>query len=186
MRLVFQFLFLNLVEAPPISHGLTFFVTYNDMSLYLRNLIFTILQPGVVCGLIPWLIVRDEIREDLSVPFQVYHLIGTLIIVIGVMVLIHCIFSFAKHGKGTLSPLDPTKKLVAKGLYRYSRNPMYLGVLLIIIGETVILRSFNMGIYLFLVLIAFFCYVIFFEEPRLNRDFGDDYKAYKKKVRRWL
>ena len=152
----------------------------------MRNLFFTILQPGVVCGLIPWLIVKDEINTDLSGPFQTYHLIGILIIAMGVVVLIHCIFSFAKLGKGTLSPLDPTKKLVAKGLYRYSCNPMYLGVLLIIIGETVFLRSFNLGIYLVLVFVAFFCYVVFFEEPRLHRDFGDDYKAYKKKVRRWI
>lgn len=155
-------------------------------SLILRNLIFTILQPGIVCGLIPWLIVRKELEDILNAPLHTYQSLGLFLILIGTFILLYCIYDFAKEGKGTLSPADPTKKLVVKGLYRYSRNPMYLGVMLILFGETIFTRSANLGMYLFGVFVLFFCYVVFFEEPRLARDFGDDYTVYRKKVRRWL
>ncbi len=155
-------------------------------SLYFRNLIFTILQPGIVCGLIPWLLVREELKTLPSFPFPFYQWIGLLMVAIGLFIVLYCVNSFAKEGRGTLSPADPTKKLVVKGLYHYSRNPMYIGVLFILAGETIFLRSFQLGIYMFVVFVGFFIFVVVFEEPRLTRDFGIDYVDYKKRVRRWI
>ena len=155
-------------------------------SLLLRNLLFTILQPGIVAGLIPYLLVKDQLKTTLSSPFHFYQWIAFVIIIIGLAILFYCIYHFAKYGHGTLSPADPTKQLVTKGLYRYSRNPMYLGVLLVLLGETIFMRSLMLGAYLFLITILFLLYVVYFEERRLSKSFGDDYTNYKKKVKRWI
>src|SRR5687768_254460 len=102
------------------------------------------------------------------------------------MILFHCIYMLAKIGRGTLSPADPTKKLVITGLYRYSRNPMYVGVILILFGEAVIMQSIVLGIYLLLIFLLFNLFIIFHEEPRLHRAFGSEYFEYKKSVSRWI
>jgi len=97
-----------------------------------------------------------------------------------------CIYEFAVFGKGTLSPLDPTKRLVVRGLYRYSRNPMYVGVMLMLIGEAIFAASIPLLIYLVLVFIGFNLFILLHEEPRLKRDFAEEYAEYCKKVRRWI
>ncbi|MBV4357998.1 methyltransferase family protein [Pinibacter aurantiacus] len=155
-------------------------------SLFLRNLFFTILQPGVVAGLVPYFIIRDKISEILSLPFAWFHFLGILIFAIGLFITLHCITRFAIDGKGTLSPADPTKKLVIRGLYKYTRNPMYVGVMLILIGEAIFFASFRLLMYSGIVFSAFTLFVIYFEEPRLKRDFGEEYAEYRKRVRRWI
>ena len=110
-------------------------------SLFLRNLLFTILHPGIVAGLIPFLILSKEDLDLIFKPVNLYQYAGIIICVTGLVILIICIIGFAVKGKGTLSPFDPTKELVISGLYRYSRNPMYLGVMLILTGETVFFKS---------------------------------------------
>ena len=97
-----------------------------------------------------------------------------------------CIISFAVKGRGTLSPADPTKKLVVTGLYRYSRNPMYIGVVMILTGEAIFFQSVSLWIYLLVVIIAFNIFILLHEEPRLQKDFGEEYKKYCQKVRRWI
>ncbi len=100
--------------------------------------------------------------------------------------MLYCIFSFATKGQGTLSPFDPTKKLVKEGLYNYSRNPMYVGVLLILIGETLVYKSMPLALYTLGIFVLFHLFIVFVEEPRLKRDFGDQYIDYQRKVRRWV
>lgn len=104
----------------------------------------------------------------------------------GVLILLGCILRFVREGKGTISPLDPTKKLVGGGLYRFSRNPMYLGAILTLLGETFFWQSLVLGGYTLIVFIAFNLIIILHEEPRLRKDFGDEYERYSQKVRRWL
>src|SRR5689334_4979197 len=104
-------------------------------SLFLRNLFFTIIQPGIVVGFIPYWILGSPDASVFKKDFSSIQYIAICIFTLGVSVLLYCITMFAIKGKGTLSPADPTKKLVVSGLYRFSRNPMYIGVMLILIGE---------------------------------------------------
>lgn len=156
------------------------------VSLLLRNLLFTILQPGVVVGLIPYLILRYTGREIAPADWSATHVVGAALIVVGTGIAGSCILRFATEGKGTLSPLDPTKKLVIRGLYKYSRNPMYVGAMLILFGETLFYWSAALAIYSVLVFVGFKLFIILHEEPRCRRDFGNEYAEYCQNVRRWL
>lgn len=155
-------------------------------SLVIRNMIFAILQPGVIAGVIPYLIIRNKIVEFPPQTFLTQHYTGCIVFILGFFIMTTCIISFAVKGRGTLSPADPTKKLVTSGLYRYSRNPMYVGVMLILIGEAIFFLICGLLIYLMFIFIAFNLFIILVEEKRLKRDFGNQYKAYCDSVRRWL
>ena len=156
------------------------------LSLFIRNLFFTILQPGLVTGLIPLWILDFRVNSIVDEIWQLYHYIGVIIFLIGFTVMLWCIISFAVEGQGTLSPADPTKKLVLTGLYRISRNPMYVGVISILIGEAIFFKSTALWVYLVFVFIGFNTFVIRKEEPRLRKDLGEAYNAYCQKVRRWI
>ena len=156
------------------------------MSLFIRNLFFTILQPGLVAGLIPLWIAGVRVNDIFHGDWQLHHFFGTIIFLIGFLIMLWCIISFAVKGRGTLSPVDPTKKLVISGLYYFSRNPMYVGVVLILIGEAIFFQSTNLWSYLLFVFVLFHVFVIYIEEPRLKKDFGEEYDIYCQKVRRWI
>jgi protein-S-isoprenylcysteine O-methyltransferase Ste14 len=153
-------------------------------SLLLRNLVFTVLQPGLVAVVIPYYILGREI--NLEKPWQLHTFGGMIVFAFGLIVMLRCILQFAFEGKGTLSPLDPTKRLVVRGLYRYSRNPMYVGVMMILIGEAIVTQSATLWIYLAIIFIAFHLFIMLHEEPRLRKDFGQEYLLYCEKVRRWF
>jgi len=156
------------------------------LSLFIRNLFFAILQPGLVAGLIPFWITGFRINNIFDEVWKLHHYIGTTAFLIGFVIMLWCILSFAVKGRGTLSPVDPTKKLVVVGLYKFSRNPMYVGVTLMLIGEAIFFQSIELWIYSLFVFITFNIFSIFVEEPRLRKDFGEEYKRYCEKVRRWI
>lgn len=156
------------------------------MPLFFRNLFFTILQPGVVAGLIPYLLVRKIFKESFAQLFRSSHFLGIILFVAGLALMLICITNFGVKGKGTLSPADPTKKLVIAGPYKFSRNPMYIGVMLILIGESIFFKSLALSIYSLFIFTAFHVFIIYFEEPRLRKDFGTEYLEYIQKVPRWL
>ena len=156
------------------------------ISLFIRNLFFTILQPGLVAGLIPLWITGIRLNGLFAEAWQWHHFIGTIAFLIGFAIMLWCIISFAVKGRGTLSPADPTKKLVVSGLYNFSRNPMYVGVILILIGEAIYFQSANLWVYFLIVFVLFHLFAIFIEEPRLRKDFGQEYNLYCQKVRRWI
>ena len=156
------------------------------LSLFFRNLFFTIIHPGLVAGLFPYWILGDKVNKLFPQSLQFHHYLGILLFLIGLVIMFDCIIRFAVEGRGTLSPADPTKKLVIKGLYRFSRNPMYLGVTTVLIGEAVFSQSNNLWVYLLFIFLAFNLFVLLVEEPRLRKDFGKDYYQYCKNVRRWL
>ena len=155
-------------------------------SLLLSNLFFTALQPGLVTVLFPYLILKREAPQLFEGRFGLFQYFGIFLFVIGSAVLFDCIRRFATEGQGTLSPADPTKRLVVRGLYKYSRNPMYWGVMMMLVGEAVFFESRSLWIYSLFVFIAFNLFIFLIEEPRLRKDFGDEYDAYRKKVRRWI
>ena len=156
------------------------------ISLFTRNLFFTLLQPGIVAGLVPYALAKDYFFNVFKHQLQPIQWVGLFVFSIGLFIMLHCIANFAVRGKGTLSPADPTKRLVISGLYHYSRNPMYAGVMLILIGEVIFTMSVSLLMYSAAIMTAFVVFVVFWEEPRLTKDFGDEYVAYTRRVRRWL
>ena len=156
------------------------------ISLLLRNLLFTLLQPGVVVVLLPYLILTSRGDELPPANWSITHFAGTALIIAGGVIMVTCILRFITEGKGTISPLDPTKKLIVRGLYRYSRNPMYVGVMLILTGETLFWWSPALALYAAVVFIAFNLFILLHEEPRLRRVFGPEYESYMRQVRRWI
>jgi len=156
----------------------------NPLLLAARSLLWTLLLPGVVAGFIPWRYFGvGKAQVDWSNPRQ---LLGVAAITAGGLLLAACIVDFARRGRGTLSPMDPPKELVVQGLYRSVRNPMYLSVLTIILGEALLTGSWALvgyGAGFFLLANLF---VLGFEEPKLRRMFGASYELYCQQVGRWV
>jgi protein-S-isoprenylcysteine O-methyltransferase Ste14 len=153
----------------------------NAMPLLVRNLLFTLVVPGTVAVYIPLLITPD--RSPAPMPVRA---VAILLLVAGSAVYAWCVWDFAIQGRGTPAPIDAPKKLVVRGLYRYTRNPMYLGVLTVILGWAVLFRSAMLLAYALAVASCFHLFVVFYEERRLHREFGGEYDLYRARVARWL
>jgi protein-S-isoprenylcysteine O-methyltransferase Ste14 len=157
---------------------------WSALWLALRSLLWTVLMPGLFAGYLPWRYFGlGQMRLDLREPL---HLLGVVCITAGVVLLGSCIWEFARSGRGTLSPADPPRELVVRGLYRYVRNPMYLSVTLIILGELLLTRSRPLFWYWVVWFIAVNLFVIGHEEPYLRSRFGASYERYTTEVGRWL
>ena len=142
------------------------------------------LLPGLLAGYVPWRFFGlDRVRFDSAQPL---HLLGLSCLAVGVLLLAACIFEFARTGRGTLSPVDPPRHLVVRGLYRFVRNPMYLSVTIIILGETVLTRSASLAVYWALWFLWVNVFVMGYEEPTLRRQFGASYDEYTRQVARWI
>jgi protein-S-isoprenylcysteine O-methyltransferase Ste14 len=153
-------------------------------SLALRSLLWTLLLPGLFAGYVPWRFFGlSHAKVSLSNPA---HLLGILSIVLGAVLLGVCIVEFAQSGRGTLSPVDPPRRLVVHGLYRYVRNPMYLSVTAIVLGEGLLTGSWTLSVYWAIWFLGANLFVMGYEEPALRRRFGASYDAYAKQVGRWF
>ena len=154
------------------------------MWLLLKNLLFTILVPGFIAGWVPlvYLLRRAPVPALWTWP----HLLAAPPLIVGALVYLACVWQFATTGRGTPAPIDPPKKLVVRGLYRWVRNPMYLGVLLIVLGEVILFRHLTLLLYLVFLASAFQLFVVLYEEPALRRKFGAIYSDYCNSVNRWL
>jgi len=150
------------------------------MITMIKNIVSFILPITVL------IIVPLWIEDDWTIHFGLSLICGLLLIVVGLVVMVLTISSFIRIGKGTLAPWSPTKKLVIKGLYRYVRNPMILGVLTVLLGEALTVRSENMLIWAAAFFIINNIYFIIYEEPNLEQRFGNEYREYKKHVGRWV
>jgi protein-S-isoprenylcysteine O-methyltransferase Ste14 len=115
-----------------------------------------------------------------------FELAGIVVGIAGGGLALWCIVAFALAGKGTPAPFDPPRKLVVRGPYRYVRNPMYIGAALALCGAAILYRSIPLLGYVGAFLIATHVFVVWYEEPTLARVFGDDYRAYRARVRRWV
>jgi protein-S-isoprenylcysteine O-methyltransferase Ste14 len=103
----------------------------------------------------------------------------------GLAVLLYCIWGFSVNGRGTLAPIDPPKVLIVRGLYRYTRNPMYLGNIIVLVSEAFLFRSTGLFIYASIVLLCFHLFIVFYEERHLRSQFGQSYEDYLHSVPRW-
>ncbi|TGS37482.1 MULTISPECIES: isoprenylcysteine carboxylmethyltransferase family protein [unclassified Mesorhizobium] len=146
--------------------------------------IFLIAAPGVVAGLIPWLL-----SERWSLPWSPLPglvVAGGVLIVAAAAVLLHAFASFALEGLGTPAPVAPTERLVIGGIYRHVRNPMYVAVLSIIIGQALLFSSWSIATYAAIAAAEMVTFVKLYEEPTLAGRHGAEYKAYRHNVPGWL
>jgi protein-S-isoprenylcysteine O-methyltransferase Ste14 len=147
----------------------------------LKTAIFTIVAPGTVGVLGPQWVKDGGSHTALAV-----RVLGLALFLIGVAIYLWCAWDFAVQGLGTPAPIDAPRLLVVKGLYRFTRNPMYVGVSAMILGQAIYYGSFSVVVYLLAIVLAFNLFVRFYEEPTLRRPFGEQYDDYCRRVPRWL
>jgi protein-S-isoprenylcysteine O-methyltransferase Ste14 len=151
----------------------------------LGSAFFLVIAPGTVAGLVPWWISNWRIRPAL-LDFPYFRWLGVLLIVAAVPVLLDSFARFALQGLGTPAPVFPTQHLVVSGLYRYVRNPMYVAVATVILGQGLLFGNVQVLEYGGLVWLGFHLFVVFYEEPTLRRSFGSEYEAFCAHVGRWV
>ena len=146
--------------------------------LFWRALFAFLVLPGVVAFAVPlwWLAPRG----------YSFHAVGLVPLVLGVALLLWTVRDFYVAGQGTLAPWSPPEELVVVGLYRISRNPMYIAVVLVMVGWAVGFQSRALSIYALAIAIGFHLRVVFGEEPWLARVHGEKWRVYKAQVPRWL
>ena len=154
------------------------------MLLFLKNFLFTVFVPGSVAVFIPYRIV---VRADPGLVFAPWRLLWSApLFLLGAGIYFWCLWNFAVTGRGTPAPIDPPKRLVVRGLYRHVRNPMYLGVLLVVAAWAAVSGSGRVVEYGLGVAVVFHLFVVLVEEPLLRHRFGASYEAYCRAVSRWL
>jgi protein-S-isoprenylcysteine O-methyltransferase Ste14 len=139
--------------------------------------------PGFILGYFPFWITRFHLPANEPI-WQMAP--AAALILAGLVPLFESIVRFVRVGRGTLVPTTPTEELVVSGLYRYVRNPMYVGVLTAVAGEVVLFASRSMVLYAATVWLGFHLFVCFYEEPTIARRYGEQYAVYKRNVPRWL
>ena len=150
---------------------------------WIGTVVFLFLAPGVVAGLVPWLITGWR-WADWGAAAGMVVPIGWILIVAGVTFLLHAFALFARH-RGTPAPVAPTETLVVTGVYRFVRNPMYLAVLAIILGQALLFGSWGLVVYAAIALTAVVAFVKGYEEPTLTRTYGEQYLDYRRHVPGW-
>lgn len=151
------------------------------MLLFLKNLLFTLFIPGTVAVYLPLLIAGDAVPTAVAGVRALAWVPG----LIGVSIYLRCVWDFATFGRGTPAPVDAPKRLVVRGLYLYVRNPMYLGVLSVILAWVLYFASLRLLLYGAAVATLFHLFVVFYEEPTLRRLFGAEHALYCARVGRW-
>lgn len=146
--------------------------------LAFRALLSFLALPGLVAFVVPLAVLRPA-----GVTISWF---GAPFLALGIAALLLCTVEFATRGRGTLAPWDPPRGLVRTGLYRWTRNPMYVAVASILVGWAITFRSPALAAYAGVIAIAFQLRVVLGEEPWLARQFGADWDEYKARVPRWL
>lgn len=149
----------------------------------LGSLAFFLAAPVVVAGLVPWLINGWVTKTEM---WTFIRVVGALFVVAGGAVLIHAFIRFVRDGIGTPAPVAPTKHLVVTGIYRHVRNPMYVAVVAVIVGQAALFGDAGLLAYGVAVGLTMAGFVRWYEEPVLFRDYGADYEEYRANVPGWL
>ena len=152
--------------------------------VWVRAALFIVVVPASVAGWIPWYAAGSPpVAPRAS---ALLAALGAAMVVAGWTVLLICAREFARAGRGTPAPYDPPRSLVTSGLYRFTRNPMYVGVVTAIFGQAIWFQSRDATIYGIAMILAFHIAIRIYEEPRLTKIFGQQYLDYKKSVPRWV
>lgn len=156
-----------------------------ESMVLLKNVLFTLLVPGTVTVLVPYWLLSSR-SASARLPIGPFRYLGILPILCGAVIYLWCVWDFTFAGKGTPAPLDPPKELVVQGLYRYVRNPMYVGILSLVLGEAVLFRALILFEYAIIGFCFFYLFVLLYEEPTLRQKFGPSYRRYCGTVPRWI
>ena len=154
----------------------------NAPRLCIKTAVFVVLVPGSVMTLIPYFLGA----YSGGARWSVLGALGIAAIASGALASLRCAYDFVAAGKGTPAPTAAPVYLVTNSLYRWIRNPMYVGVLLVLLGEAALFRSAVLLIYCAALAVGFHLFVILYEEPHLGRIFGQSYREYRARVPRWL
>ena len=150
----------------------------------LGSLAFFWIAPATVAGYIPWMLTKWQMQPPL-LRASGSRWLGGALLGAGAIIVVDSFARCALKGLGTPMPLAPPERLVISGLYRYVRNPMYLGVVHAIVGQALLFGSLVLLPYAALVWLIFFAFVVLYEEPILRQKFGPSYEHYQANVRRW-
>jgi protein-S-isoprenylcysteine O-methyltransferase Ste14 len=151
----------------------------------LGSAIFLVIAPGIVAGYVPWRISRWHVGAPL-LGTSLSRLAGVLLIVAGIPVLLDSFARFALQGLGTPAPIFPTRHLVVSGFFQYVRNPMYVAVVSLILGQGLFFPSIRLLEYGTAVCLGFYLFVLIYEEPVLRKSFGREYEEFCANVPRWI
>jgi len=154
------------------------------MPLFLRVLL-SLLIPGLALVWIPYTLWSRKPGPP-GQALGSFRFVGVLLIVLGTAGLLRCIGEFAFTGRGTLAPVDPPRRLVTTGMYRFVRNPMYVAALVLLVGQAIFFESTAALAYAIFLWLAFHLFVVFYEEPHLRDVFGAPYDEYRSEVARWI
>ncbi|MGA3087987.1 MAG: isoprenylcysteine carboxylmethyltransferase family protein [Terriglobales bacterium] len=147
-----------------------------------KTLVFTVIVPGTVAGYVPW-----RFGQGAAPVTGAERWAASFVIALGIGIYLHTAFwGFAWIGGGTPAPIAPAKILIVKGLHRSVRNPMYIGVSLVIAGEAWLFHSLPIAVYCVCVFVMVHLFVLFYEEPKLGKQFGEQYQRYRASVPRWI
>jgi len=152
--------------------------------LWLRTLLFTLIVPGSVMVFAPAALLAAGVGPGLGLGPARW--LGLPPLAAGLVVIGRCFADFVRRGRGTPAPYDPPRALVVAGLYRYVRNPQYVGVILVAVGEAMLAEAAVLLGYAAVLAVAYHLFVRYYEEPTLGRVFGESYARYRAAVPRWL
>ena len=138
--------------------------------------------PTIVAGLVPWLLTRWH-ADDQPLALKI---LGVIVLLVGAALVVETTTRFALHGRGTPAPWAPPERFVERGSYRFVRSPMYLGVLLLIVGQALLLGREILLAWAAVAWLIFELSLVVWEEPGLRRRFGESYDDYRRRVRRWI
>ena len=151
----------------------------------LGSLVFLVIAPGTVAGFVPWAISGWQMRAPF-LDHAATRWLGVTLILLGLPILLEAFARFALQGRGTPAPVAPTERLVVQGPYRFVRNPMYVAVVTVIVGQALVLGDVRLLAYAAVVWLSFHLFVLLYEEPTLRRRFGPEYDAFRAAVPRWI
>ena len=147
--------------------------------------IFFALAPGTLAGLIPWSLTGWHLRHTETAAWIPLRVLGGALIAAGLPVLVSAFVRFVTEGIGTPAPVAPPKRLVVGGFYRYVRNPIYLAVTALIVGQGLLLGQLGLIWYAAIVAAGLVAWVYALEEPELRDRFGTEYTEYRRAVPGW-
>jgi protein-S-isoprenylcysteine O-methyltransferase Ste14 len=151
----------------------------------LGSALFFLLAPGVVVGLVPYLLTGGWQASEPLPYWLPMRALGGVLLVAGLIVLVGAFVRFVVEGFGTPAPVAAPERLVVGGVYRYVRNPMYVAVLAAIVGQALLLGRLGLLLYAGGAWVVVAAFVRFYEEPTLARRFGADYEAYRRAAPAW-